>query len=105
MPPPRPNPPSAGKPRRRPGPVMPGSWIWLVILFMLVGMFVLASMGNSGQVAYSDFWRVLNDPKVSDEISKVTFIGQENIIVEFKSTENLPPEWKERLHNRKTFET
>ena len=30
MPPRQPPAPSSGKPRRRPGPVMPGGWVWLV---------------------------------------------------------------------------
>ena len=65
--PPRPTPPPAGPNRRRPGPVMPNSWIWLAILaavvfgMVLYGPFVAAPT----TIDYSDFLKLAEAKKVS----------------------------------------
>ena len=71
--PPRQTPPPTGSPRRRPGPVMPNSWIWLVILATaVVGMILFAPGFGGSQLDFSDFYKLLDEKK----LSKVTFQGR-----------------------------
>src|SRR5262249_46023939 len=102
--PPRSTPPPANKPpRRRPVTVMPGSWIWLVILAMLVGMLLLTSFGNSGTIAYSDFLKLIKDKN----LTKITFVGNDRVLGEVKDleAETLPEDVKTKLRNNKKFTT
>lgn len=81
--PPRPTPPPPGTPRRRPGPVMPNSWIWLVILAtMVVGMFVFMPFGAGNLIDYSDFQRLINDK--DKPVNKVTIHGKNLVVGEIK---------------------
>src|SRR5947209_15792580 len=99
--PPRQTPPPTGKQRRRQGPVMPGSWIWLVMLAMIVGMLLFTSMSNSGTIDYSDFWKLVFDEKLSKDLSKITYQGSDQIIGELTTTENLPEDLKKLLGSSK----
>lgn len=80
--PPRSSPPPAGKPRRRPAPVMPGSWIWLVLLAFLVGVFIYGSFTTTPGVDFSEFLKLINDDKNAAYVKKITFSGTRRIIVE-----------------------
>jgi cell division protease FtsH len=72
MPPQREQPNPPGKSRRRPDPV-PGGWLWLVLLLMLVGVLYYAlGFGNPGTIAYSDFMDVLVKNNL---VKKVVFVG------------------------------
>src|SRR5262249_25510703 len=83
--------------------VMPGSWIWLVILAMLVGMLLLTSFGNSGTIAYSDFLKLIKDKN----LTKITFVGNDRVLGEVKDleAETLPEDVKTKLRNNKKFTT
>lgn len=85
-------PPPPGGPRRKPGPVMPNSWIWLVILAtVVVGLVIMPPMGGSKTVDFSDFrWLAKNG-----KVTKVVFQGTDRINFEVKD----PPDndVKERL--------
>jgi cell division protease FtsH len=102
MPSQQPSPPPANKQRRRQGPAMPGGWIWLVILAMLVGMFFLASPGDN-YLPYSDFLRLVHDKELSKHLTKVTFKGAEQITGEVKDASELPEEIRNKLVGGKKF--
>ena len=97
----RQTPPSTGKQRRRPSPAMPGSWIWLVMLAMVVGMLVLNSFSNSGAISYSKFLKLVYDDKYSQNLSKLNFVGAERIQGEVKNTEDLPEDLRGPLSGKK----
>ena len=64
-----------GKQRRRPSPVMPGGWIWVVILAMVVGMLLINSMSAGSSMQWDEFWRLMTDAKYSQHLRKLTFVG------------------------------
>ena len=99
--PPRPSPSSAGKPRRRPGPVMPGSWIWLVMLALVVGMFLLSSLNSPPVVSYGEFLRLLFDD--SQNISQIVYVGTESITVDVNDTDKLSDDLKKQMRGGKSF--
>ena len=60
-----PPPPPGGKPRRRPQPSVGGNWIWLVILLVLVGMFLVQSINPAGSLEWSEFQTLLEQGKLT----------------------------------------
>jgi cell division protease FtsH len=73
MPSSRPSPPTPGSSRRRPGPVMPSGWVWLVILGMALAMlWVMTEYQSATTIDYSDFNKLLDKGLVS----KVTVTGK-----------------------------
>ncbi|MFL5246064.1 MAG: ATP-dependent zinc metalloprotease FtsH [Gemmataceae bacterium] len=91
--PPRPTPPNTGKPRRRPGPVMPGGWIWLVIGLMMLGI-VIVSNFPTNSVDMGDLLKLLNDPDQVSNIKSVTWEGSERVTCEVYDREKLPEDIK-----------
>ncbi|MCI0463422.1 MAG: ATP-dependent zinc metalloprotease FtsH [Gemmataceae bacterium] len=59
---------------------MPGGWVWLVILLMVVGMLLFTQEFSGSTIDYSDFYRLVETGKVS----KVTFLGNERLLGEVK---------------------
>lgn len=93
--PPRQNPPPTGPTRRRPGPVMPNSWIWLVILAtVVVAMVVYSPLTGGNGLEYSDFVRLINDKKVS----RVIIQGKNFVRGEVKDTKDVPEEIAKKLN-------
>src|SRR5579884_1941102 len=84
--PPRSSPPPSGKPRRRPAPVMPGSWIWLVLLAILLGLFLVPSLSSPQQVDFSEFVKLVNNPEDTPYVKKVAFQGTRRLAVELDYT-------------------
>src|SRR5262249_61950917 len=81
MPPSRPSPQPAGSPRRRPGPMAPSAWVWLVIMGMaLLMLFLWNELNSSTQIEYSD----LIDLVTSGEVTKATFRGKDELEGEIK---------------------
>src|SRR5216684_6113359 len=81
MPAPRPSPPPTGNSRRRPGPVMPSGWVWLVLLVMALIMFwVLEAFNTGDRIDYSRFWKLVDEGKVA----KVNFINKDRLTGEVK---------------------
>jgi cell division protease FtsH len=73
MPSSRPSPPTPGNPRRRPGPVMPSGWVWLVILAMAVATFWAMNEYQSPTViSYKEFTNLLDRGLVK----KITIEGK-----------------------------
>src|SRR5215831_11130914 len=103
--PPRQTPPPAGKPRRRPSPAMPGSWIWLVILGTVLLMLLVNMANDRKKVDWSDFYRLATSDKYSKNISKIILIGKEKIAIEVKSADDLPPSLQEKVKGAKEFWT
>ncbi len=87
------------KQQRRPD-VMPGGWLWLVILVLLVGILYLAlGFGSSNQIDYSDFTTLLE----KGDVESVTVIGKESpkIVGEIKKNVELPERLKKQIRNDK----
>src|SRR5262249_22889761 len=78
--------PSGKHPKGRRPEVMPGGWLWLVILVLLVGILYLAlGFGSGGTIAYSDFLQLVDSGKVS----KVTLVGNNRVVGEVKKDADL----------------
>src|SRR5215831_10787892 len=115
--PPRSSPPPSGKPRpRRPAPVMPGSWIWLVLLVTLVGLFLISSVGSHTQLGYDDFSKLVYNDENCKYLKKITFVGTRRVSVELdynpesEKGKPLPPAVQEirgdkKLHSGTKFST
>jgi cell division protease FtsH len=95
--PPRQNTPNRTN-RRRPGPVLPGGWMWLVFLVTVL-IFLLAVNGDSGMVKYSDFIKLLDDKK----IERVDFVGTDKIVGQVKDQDD--KEVQKLLKGGKSFTT
>src|SRR5260370_26175460 len=81
MPPSRPSPPTPGNARRRPGPMMPSGWVWLVILGMILAMIWIWYDANSfTTITYTDLIALV-DKKL---VSKATFVGKDHLTGELK---------------------
>src|SRR5438105_7557739 len=81
MPPPRPSPQPAGPQRRRPGPMFPSGWVFVLIAAMALMMFIFYSdFGGSTQIKFTDFLELLN----KGEVAKVTYRGKEHLEGELK---------------------
>ncbi|MFN4259160.1 MAG: ATP-dependent zinc metalloprotease FtsH [Gemmataceae bacterium] len=75
-----------GPSRRRTNPVMPNSWIWLVILATaVVGMVLINPLGPGRTVDYSTFLDMLQ----KGWIQKVTFRGTETLTGQLKDDEEI----------------
>src|SRR5262245_45447759 len=97
-----PRPPTAGRnSRRRPGPVMPGGWVWLVLLGIVVVLLVMFGTNGSNRVESGEFYKLLTENK----LKKVTLIGTDRILAEVKSdaVEGLSPEVKSKLSKKSEF--
>jgi cell division protease FtsH len=71
-------PQNGNKPRRRPGPPgVGGNLIWVVVLAILVGWFLLQSMNPSSTIEWGEFQRLLSQK--STALKKVTLVGHERI--------------------------
>ena len=111
--PPRSSPPPAGKPRRRPAPVMPGSWIWLVVLALIIGLMIFNSLSTTPQVDFSDFLKLVYSPDDVKYIKKITILPDRRVNVELDekqlTSSELPPDIAElrskKLHGSSKFTT
>ncbi len=97
--------PPGNKPRRRPGPTMPGSWIWLVILGTVLLMLLVSSFQDRKKVDWSDFYRLATSKEYSKNISKIVQVGNDKIVVEVKNPDDLPPNLQEKVGKAKEFWT
>ena len=102
--------PSPGKRRRRPGPALPSSWIWLVILAMIVVMFIFFSW-KPKEIGIDDFLTILSDKELNPALKKVTLIGSDAIgtitgeVDWSKLSEDKREALKKKLHNSQKFVT
>jgi cell division protease FtsH len=92
-----PTPPPTGKPRRRPSPAVGGNWVWMVILLLLVGMFLVKSMEPGGMLEWSEFYLLLNNKN----LKKVILIGSERLQGEVAHMDKVPDELKKKLRTSK----
>ena len=78
--------------RRRPGPTLPGGWVWLVLLAMVVVfMLLFDNISSPPPIGESDFRDLIRN----DKVAKVTFEGPERVIgqlKELKPEDKLPPD-------------
>src|SRR5207253_7083550 len=86
--------------RRRPGPMMPGGWMWLVLLVTVVIM-LLTLNGESGMIKYSDFMDLVDKDNVSD----VVIQGSDKVSGKVKNPDNLPEPVRKKLRGGNTFTT
>ena len=105
--PPRSSPPPAGKPRRRPAPAMPTSWLWVMLLVVFGALLIYPWLKSEVQVDYSDFIRLIFDDANCKHVKQVTFDGTRRLIVELDNVDDLPDEQykdlKGKLAHTKTF--
>src|SRR5690242_20690593 len=93
--PPRQNPPPNGSPRRRPGPLMPTSWIWLVFVLLAVSLLLLPPFGTGTPIDYSDFQDLVKKGKVA----KVVFQGKDRVVGEVKDAADEEVKTKLKIRN------
>lgn len=80
MPSPREQPNLPNRNRRRPE-VMPGGWMWLVLLLLLFGvLFFTIGYPSPGNIDYTAFVKLVKDGK----IARVIFRGNDRLLAEFK---------------------
>src|SRR5262245_31785318 len=101
--PPRATPPTAGKPRRRPGPPVSGAWIWMVIGLALVAMLLFNTFNNSVEIPYSASVTLI-DEKNKDNIQKLSFGTNDRIFGEIRNVESLPTGTEEERELKQRFE-
>jgi cell division protease FtsH len=66
---------------------MPGSWVWLALLGIVVlFMLFFGDMGSPPQIAESEFIALVN----AGNVLKVTFEGQERLVGEIRDPDKLP---------------
>jgi cell division protease FtsH len=98
--PPRPSAPPPGPKSRRPGPVMPNSWILLVMLATgVVGMVVFSGFGSGNVIDYSDFLKLVQEKKVS----KLAIHGKNLVVGEIRKENVDDPQVKELKISRGKF--
>jgi cell division protease FtsH len=93
---PSPPPGTSSKPRRRPGPPgMGGNLIWVVVLALLVGWFLVQQVSPAGTLEWSEFYTLLK----TQNLKKVSFIGHDRVTGEAANAnaDNLPDELKTKL--------
>ncbi|HEV3260458.1 MAG TPA: ATP-dependent zinc metalloprotease FtsH [Gemmataceae bacterium] len=76
--PPRQSPPPVRNPRRRPGPAMPGGWVWLVLLATVVLVLFLFPFGDGPDIQYTDFLKLVEHKNVT----KLDIVGNNRIVGE-----------------------
>src|SRR5262249_45698271 len=85
--------------RRRRQEVMPGGWLWLVVLLMLVGVLYFAlGIGQGGLIPYPDFQTLAREGKVK----KVRLIGNKLLDGELREDAKInDEELKKRIRNNR----
>jgi cell division protease FtsH len=58
---------------------MPGGWIWLLFLVMLVGLYIFTQMSGTSNLDYGDFVNLISDPTTNWNIKQLRFVGTERI--------------------------
>jgi cell division protease FtsH len=79
---------------------MPGGWLWLVILVLLVGILYLTlGFGNSNAIDYTEFTTLLEEGK----IESITVINSSppKIVGEIKKDAKLSEDLEKKIKNRK----
>src|SRR5262245_47967708 len=98
--PPSPPPTNGKPPKRASGSVIPGGWIWLLILAgILILLFVSDQLSSSDQIEHGDF-----KPRIRKDNVKNVKISTTKITGEFKSSEllaDLPEETKKKVVGNK----
>jgi len=87
---------------------MPGSWLWLVLLAILLAIIVSSMLKSDVQIDYSDFVRLIFDDDNSKHVKQVTFEGNHRLLVELDNVDDLPDKYKDlksKLQAHKTFAT
>jgi cell division protease FtsH len=77
---------------------MPGGWIWVVILAMVVGMLLINSMSAGSSMQWDEFWRLITNPKYSEHLRKLTFVGDDRIEGEVDDQKQLPDDLQNHIH-------
>lgn len=93
MPPRQPNGPQKNV-RRRPAPVMPGGWMWLVLLIAVVMMLFFVSTDGS-QIPTSEFVSLIKNKNITDVVIQANdrVVGK----VENLDKETIPPEVRKKI--------
>src|SRR6516164_4837920 len=86
-------------PRRRPAPVMPGGWMWLVLIVTVVIMLFVVN-NDGGIIGYSDFLQQVD----KGNVDKVVFHGDSSRVTgEFKKLDDLPESVRNQVRKDNRF--
>jgi cell division protease FtsH len=96
MPPPREQPNPSGNRRRRPD-VMPGGWLWLVLLLLLVGILYFTLVPNTGRIDYSVFMDLVK----KKQFDRVDIIGTSRMVGEVADTDKLPESVRNKVRGKR----
>jgi cell division protease FtsH len=87
---------NSGRPRRRPSPPTSNSWIWLVVGAILVVMIFFLNYGDGGTIDNSDFWKLMDQGKVSEVI-----LYSDRIVGQVENPEDVPETIRKHLRDKK----
>jgi cell division protease FtsH len=102
--PPRQTPPPPTKARRKPGPVMPGGWIWLLMILIVLSWIFLSNV-NPNRLEWSDFVKLAYDKEFDGRLKKVTFVGVERVDGEVDDKSKLPDDMSSHISKENKFST
>src|SRR5262245_23079675 len=87
-------------PRRRPGPAMPGGWVWLVFLAIVIGaMFLFEGLTNQQTIKESEFKALLR----SGYVAKLVIIGNNRVDGEVRNLDRIPDDLRAPLKGNSKF--
>jgi cell division protease FtsH len=95
------NNPQQRNPRRRPGPAMPGGWVWLILLATIVViMFLIEGFSAPPEIFESDFRSLV----LEKNLNKVKFQGEDQAEGEIKDIDKVPEDLKKKLRGNNKFQ-
>ena len=81
QPPPRPT-------RRRPSPTLPGGWVWIIVIAVILVLWYTAAVGGTPQVKWSDFNKLATDH--THPLARIDYYGNSQVEFELKKDAKLP---------------
>jgi len=76
---------------------MPGGWLWLLILILLVGVLYFAmGIGSGNQIPYSEFMKLVDE----HQVTMVQIVGTNRIEGELIDKPKLPPDLEKQIRGK-----
>src|SRR5262249_31619534 len=73
--------------------VMPGGWLWLVLLLLLVGLLWFTLSPGSGRIEYGQFMKLVD----ANAFKRVDVIGNTRIVGTVENRDKIPEDRRNRL--------